>query len=618
MKFCFGDIEGNDTHVSIEAKDLNHAIKIFKVTELFPEKYVSKIYWKKDQKGCYEQEYISELSRYKREFKTDNPKIDIHESLGDYKWKKVGVISLNECIDVNFKDILPPVNLLPPPVDESTKESTETAVLPVVGSAVELSNVGSKIELRKKHDEIALRKAELEAMVQELNQSMSVIKEELKQKQKIVYIIETYLGIHEEVVQISDGDPAPEDSQLTLYQQKLFMDEEVGIWDDVDGQGIDCQNIEQFDDWIIKNYKNFAYEPLSIVVWQVRRNEKEYGSVWANVQFNQWNRATYFLIRNGDRLYRIWSNVTIPELLFPKKDEYVNFVNEERKWHGDRVAKKLQEKHETYLYGLIAIQGVIERTDILGTHLRSKGVNLLSPRGNIDDNIKFIRDAETEYWIGDGKPRWSEFLKINRSTVKLGSRICLSTEKNYFCLSGKDSDSWRCAPYRPNSSPSRNRWYLVEAFRGESKDTYFPRSTDALIRYQPGDTIGWDPYSGEGLTRKKRVPWFLYRDEIINYDGITAEEADYYMKSRIDRKDYLRILPTLHWIRDIKRREQGLEDEFSKMIAGSLGWEMNTENKKAIQEAIDWWKLKNKWKRAITTDNTTATSMILKKLKKIG
>lgn len=614
MKFCFGE-PANRNNVIIEAKNLEVAIKIFKVSELFPEKCVSEIYWKKDPDGTYAREYNDSLGRYIEQFKIDNPKIDIHEHIADYDWKKVGTIGLNECINVNYNEFMPTSNLLPPPVDPLA-EPAKVTTLPVVGNAAALSQVDNKLELRQKHDAIALKKHELELMVRKMSAAMAVLQDELKQKQKVIYIIETFLGVHEEVIQIQDGDPAPEGSKLSLYQQKLYMDEEVGIWDDSDGQGLDFNEIEKFDEWICKNYKNFAYEPLSVVVWQVRRTDKNYGDVWTNVQFNQWNKVTYFLIRNGSKLYRIWSNVSVSDLLFPTKSEYLDLVNEERKWSSDRAMKKLQERHESYLYGLIAIQGMIERTDILGTKLRADGVNLLSPRGNVDEHIRFIRDAETEYWIGDGKPRWSEFLRANQETVCLGSRICLSTEKFYFSLNGKDNDQWRCSPYRPSSPPSMNRWYLVEEFKGESKDTYFARNTSIIIRYQPGDIVKWDPYTYEEVTRKRRVPWFLYSDEVINFDAISDEEADYYMKSRIDRKRYLRILPTLHWIRDLKRRERELELEFSKMIAGSLGWEYNDTNQKTIQETITWWKLKNKWKRALTTEDSTATSMILKKLKK--
>ena len=618
MKFCFG--KPHDHHsVYIEAKNLEHAIKIFKVSELFPEECVDKIYHRRNSEGYFETDYDNILKRDNIKFKIDNPKISIYQEDSDeqHKWDKVGSVGLQECINVDYRDLMPQVNLLEAPKvieeDEGPKET-----LPVVSDSKSLSSISSKITLREKHDEIARRKAELEAMVSEMNNAMSLLKAELKQKQKIVYIIETYLGMNEEIVQIAEGDPAPNGTKLSLFQQKLFMDEEVGIWDDRDGQGLDFKDIEQFDEWILKNYEKFAYDPLSIVVWQVRRREKKYNDIWSNVQFNHWNKTTYFLIRNGSRLYRIWSNVQVDDRLFPTKNEYINIINEEKKWGDDRVKEKLQDKHEGYLYGLIAIQGLIERTDVLGTWFRKNGVNLLSPRNDMDDYIKFIRDAEVEFWISDGRPRWDEFLRNNRESIKLGSRVCISTEKFYFSLvsSNGDNDYWRCRPYRPAYTPSRGHCYSVEAFEGESTDTYFPHGTTVMIRYQPEDCAGYDPYTYEPISRKRRVPWFFYGDEIINFDEISMEEADYYMKSRIDRERYLTMLPTLHWIREIKLKEKDLEEEFTKMIAGKLNLDLNDENKKKIEDTIQWWKLKNKWKRAVTLKESTATRMILNRLKK--
>jgi hypothetical protein len=609
MKFCFGQYGVYDRSIEIEAKNIEHAIKIFKVSVLFPEKYVDPIYIKKDRQGRFESEYDSALSRYNYQFKIADPKISIF----DEQDKKIGTIGLQECINVDFNQFIPQKNLLEAPkVFDEKQEPQET--LPVIINAECLSRVNLKVELRAKHDEITRRKAELERMMNDMNQAMSVLRDELKQKQKIIYVIETYLGLHEEIVQIADGEAAPSGTPLSLFQQKLFMDEEVGIWDDSDGQGLDFQDIEQFDKWIAKNYKTFAYEPLSVVAWQVRRNEKQYDDRFLNVQFNQWNKQTYFLIRNGSKLYRIWSNISISDLLFPEKNEYVNLVNEERKWGEERVKEKLQEKHENYLYGLIAIQDMIERTDILGTCLRERGVNLMTPRSDIDDHVKFIRDAETEFWIGSGRPNWTEYLKKNRETICLGSRICISTQKNYFSLTSKDNDRWRCSPFRPSCPPHRDYCYTVEAFKGESLDEYFPHGTSILIRYKPGDAI-WDPVTFEEKERKRRVPWYLYNDEVINFDKVTLEDADYYMKSRIDRKNYLRMLPTLYWIKQIKLEEKQLEDEFAKMIAGQLKWELNDSNKDKIEKAILWWKLKNKWKRAITIKETTATRMIIRKLK---
>ena len=601
MKFCFGTPHEHHS-VIVEAKNLEHAIKIFKIEELFPERCVDSSYWKRDEQGCFDSEYDNTLGRYNYRF-TDNPKIFIYEETE--VWKQISSIELSECIEVDYRSLIPRANLLEGPCVQESEEN-----LPVVINSRVIAQVNSKLELREKHDEIIRKRAELELMIRECNVAMNVLQQELKQKQKIVYILETFLGIHEEIVQIADGEPST-NAPLTLYQQKLYMDEEVGIWDDADGQGLDCRQIEQFDDWIAKHYKLFAYEPLSIVVWQVRRSKKEYGDLWENVQFNSWNQQTYFLIRNGERLYRIWSNVSVGDRLFPTATEYQSLIQEEQEWSEERARQKLQEKHESYLYGMIAIQGIIERTEVLGTRLRER-VNLLKPDGIPEDLVKLVRDDETEYWIGDGRLRWRDFLSKNRQTICVGTRVCLSVEKFYFSFSSKESDYWRCEPFRPSNTSTRDCCYSIEASKEESRGTYFPRGTSFVIRYQPGDSVGWDPYTYQEVIRKRRVPWFLYGDEVLNFDEITLEEADYYLKSRLDRKDYLRMLPTLFWIRRVKLRELELEEEFIKMIAGQLKWELDDKNRKKIYEKIQFWKLKNKWKRALTTKESTATRMILK------
>jgi len=62
-------------------------------------------------------------------------------------------------------------------------------------------------------------------------------------------------------------------------------------------------------------------------------------------------------------------------------------------------------------------------------------------------------------------------------------------------------------------------------------------------------------------------------------------------------------------------KELELEDNFGKLIASQL--HINYYDYKIeILDTIIWWKLKNKWKRAVTVDDTKALRMILQKLKK--
>jgi len=610
MKFIFGDIKSNESKstVNIEAHNLQHAIKIFKVSELFPEQYVNRTFIARKENGYFDQNYNSDLRRNETRFKP-GAKIYVYEDRGNEKRpKKVHELTLEECINVDFRSILPQQNLLEAPF--STRESESKELLPVIESSQAVTQIHSKQDLRNKHDEILLKRAELDAMIRNLNQSMNVLQKEIEQKAKIVYVIETFLGIHEQVVQINKGLPVSEEEPLTLFQQRLYMDEEVGLWGEYEdkAQGLDFTQIEEFDKWIAKEYKRYLYAPKSVCVFRVRRRDKEYGNVWANIYCNAENTRTYFLFRNGENLYRIWSDVSVGPRLFPTMHEYAGVLKEYENWGEDRQREKLKDKHESYLYGLIAIQGIIERTDLLGTSLRST-VNLFRPDGIPKDRVRFIRDDEPEFWLGDGKPRWKEFAEKNRSTIMVGTRVVLAVRPWYFHLNAqKDSDDWRCSPFRPSHPPSRSEIYIIEE---ETKGGY--HSANFKFLYNPGDEI-WRRDSFTSSPRKKRVPWLTYRGEILNFDAITLEDAEHYEQSRLDRADYLDILPTIHWIKKIRKEERALELEFTKFIAGQLSWDESRYGE--IREAIDWWKLKNKWKRAVTINEALAVRMILKKLGK--
>jgi hypothetical protein len=240
----------------------------------------------------------------------------------------------------------------------------------------------------------------------------------------------------------------------------------------------------------------------------------------------------------------------------------------------------------------------LERTDVLGTELR-KHLNFMRPDGLPDEWVKLIRDDEPEFWITDGRPSWRDYIKTNRETIGIGTRVILSTREHFYNLgSSRESDAWRASPFRPGSPPSKSEIFIVDAIE-ENRN----HGKLFVIHYSPVEY--WQE-------RKRKVCFRLYDDEILNFDKITLEDAEYYESNRLYRKDYLSLLSTIHWIKLIRKEEQSLEFEFTKFIAGKLGWD--EFGYPEIRKEINLWKLKNKWKRDLTVDEAKAVRMILKKL----
>jgi len=580
----------------IKAKTLEHAIKVFKVQELFPERFV--------RSDCVkETDYNNDLGRYDYQFEGD-PKINVYEGPYLGKAKVVYELPLSECIDISYKELLPKASALLPPVEgqEGQEEQKSEEVLPVIGTREALVKY-NKRELREKKDAILVQKARMEVMVRELNESLSVLKDELRQKVRLLQAFETFLGVREEVYILQEGESTNE-APWTVYQQVLYMDEEVGVWED---GGIDFRNLDVFDEWVTKKYEIFLSQPKSVCVFRVRRNKKDHGDSFINWQAEHEDMKTYFLIRNGENLYRIWGDICVHDRLFPSHSEYQEIVDDD--WGDDASKKrKLNEKHRGYAAGLLYLQGLIDRTDILGTNL--KNVSLI--KGDFtEDQIVLVRDAEREYWLTDGHLSWRDFIKKNRETITQGTRVVISMRG--WKGSGEYSDEWRLssvhAPW-----PPREQIYIVEEVTGEK--TF--HGWDFLIRYNPKDEVmGCDSYGyPEWHERKNRVSFKLYSDEVLNFDEITFADCDYFVKNRLERLGYLEMLPMLHWIRKLKEKEEKLENEFVRLILGNLSWEDTEDNKGKIKEAIKWWKLKNKWKRDLMVDDAKAVRMIERRLKR--
>jgi hypothetical protein len=596
-KFLFGS--KYDKNIVIKAHTLDNAINIFKVQELYPEKYV-------DEQDIIKKEYNNIYGDYKFIF-NETPQISIYKFPIDFKdnlyhnkkGRFVKKISLYECINVEF-----PTTKSQSLLDFSNTEhdnNDKSEIILSLNSPSIKKDISSlnKMEIREIDNLVKTKLYELEQQRQELKEFANKLQNELKEKLKMIYVIETYMGIKEQIYELQKGSTSSNDEPLSIYQAKLYMDEEVGIWED---DGLDFNNIELFDEWLLKdkNYEKFLYREQSVCAFQIRRHDKKYDEeAFLNAIMNRENRKTYILIRNGENLYRIWSNVSFPEKFFPSNSDFEKVLEEAEKWNRneDEAIKKIQENHA---YGFIALQGILERTSIFNESVKT--INLFNPNSFNDDRLNLIRDAEQDFWLNDGKPSWYDFIRKNRSTINQGTRVVVT--KNFSWI--KKDETWRHEPFWPGSGPSMSEIYIVEEIPTE--ETYW--EWHIKILYHSRDTI-YDRDSYDSHERQKRVPFRLYTDEVLNYDEITIEDCEYYRHNRYERKNYLEILPILYYVQKSKIEEKKAEDEFIKFLIPRLNIDVE-ENQ--IREVIKWWKLKNKWKRDIFKDEAKASRMVIKEI----
>lgn len=519
--------------------------------------------------------------------------------------------------------------------------------------------------------EMEKRKQALEAMKDKLYGVMAEFQKKITKIMRVITTIELYLGIDEEIFQIQDGPKAPADTPISFRQQVLYMDEEIGHWKD---GGLDFQDIKWFDEWLLKkeNFKRLCPEEKCVLVFRPRRYRKDYGdNLWLNVARNKENLgSTYLMIRNGECLYRIYTEkIVILPRLFPKRKEFIELLKLVDKEEWDRYKEEKKEEIETLHYQYrkraFILQGLIDRSEVFAP--MSEKISIF----NMDATpglINFIYDDEDA--LPSGRLSFATWVEKINAQITEGSRILITghydSGRGY--VSNKDFKDrlyYWCNDYNAPDLPSQGvyevfgydkketQWLNEEEYQevvqsGQEfkllqtqkkkyhlnwqeeddkkkaiySDGYEIRKTfrHLTIMHNPGGETrhGWSDWGHE---RKNRIRFRIFpeRDKfLLNYDQIDIADIDFYLTSRVDRSNYLEMLPILEKIKEERLKELAQEKEFMKFVVARNKEKLGLENSKAreqtiikmVVDSVMWWKYKNKWKRPITKDDTLALRMI--------
>lgn len=464
---------------------------------------------------------------------------------------------------------------------------------------------------------MAIKRAQMAAIIGEANAAISAAMEMVSKVQKIIRSLELYAGVNEDLVLVQEGEPAPPETPFVLRQAVVFMDEEVGVWRQ---GGFDYTDVTKFDEWLThsENLMRVAPEQKCMVAFRPRRYDKEYNNPYEKAQKNRWNKETYFLIRNGGNVYRIFTdNLQLGKKMFLSTSEMERLTSPEVEsdiigggnYKRQRSQSEIDAVRDLFTRQALFIQGLLDRGEILNPV--PPGINIFQP-DTYQNWLQLVFDAEGV--LTDGRLPWREWKQQVNETIQEGSRVILAEG----AFSGKYEDimnehgkkyysgSWNC-PTPPKSGG------LFIAEKGFKKRSYYSSGEwDFSIKYAPGGTYSsWSDYSVE---RKNRVSFGLDVDmQVLNYDGVSLADVEYYMNDRVNRGDYATMLPLLEKIRVERLAEIEAEKDFVKLIAGR-----NRVKEGEVWTWVEWWKTKNKWKRPIREDDAKALRMIERKLKKLS
>lgn len=460
----------------------------------------------------------------------------------------------------------------------------------------------------------------LEQKMREVNNIITPLNAMVKRLEEGIWTANLYLGQGEEIVQLRDGKPAKADTPVSVRQLVLAMDEECAVA--AEKGGIDAMSIEEFDRWLLKSKRHLNQvfpEQRGVVALVPRWSMVDYGNPWESQQRNKDNHQTYFLIRNGERLYRYVTDFIAGERLVPTASEFTDFFyeratswNERRpikpdthEWEKAEASADFRKRH--YMRVGLILQGLVDRTTVF--HPLPGTVRFLEADDYDEGRIVIIADGD--FALTDGREVFREWQRRLMHDIRPGMRI-IAASQTY-----RSEDQWVIHP-KFASGPDPYVPYVITERIGERRMRFTYERTDKIYGYERDpDNPGWMKWGGRAPARRASCTFEINNNLVLPFDLITIEDIDRFLASRSNRHGYVEMFPLLKAARRALIAEAAEEAPFALLLTGVLSTTNNVPLSDAevmVPTLIEWWKTSNKNHRPLVgsvEDNAKAVRMIV-------
>lgn len=528
-----------------------------------------------------------------------------------------------------------------------TANQTGGALVPTGGNMparqvkTQMARVRSGLEKKRREIEAASKELQrrLEAEMDRANEVLAPMMEMVRRMEEGIWTVNLYLGRDEQITTLRDGEPADASEPIVARQMVLAMDEEALV--SAEEGGIDFRDIDKFDEWLLASPDHLDQvlpETRGVVVLTPRAKGKEYvEDPWTNAELNKENFTSYWLIRNGEKVYRMVTDFNCGKTLVPLQDEFTSFFERERHDYdlGERVKEPLKPgssewmkaekaasaRQRHYMRVALIMQGLIERTTVFHP-LPAADISFLGPEAYDAGYVRIVTDAEKA--LTTGKETFRDWQTRLNAELRTGMRIVgnfrgegwRSVDEAYdYAGKKRYGEHSRRGPATAPDPPS-NVVMTIEKRKNDGGLVCFYDRTDKkrVKRWVPDEGRpgwGWERYVEEDYKTRASVTIYPTDRFILPFDLVDIPTMESFMGNRIDRAEYLDMVPTIKAAIAAKQEEFDLEKPFRMLIRGqAASGEVISEEE--VASLVDWWKISNRWHRPLVApDQETQAKALL-------
>jgi hypothetical protein len=426
--------------------------------------------------------------------------------------------------------------------------------------------------------------------------------------------LDLYVGKDVEVLTVREGVSAAKGEPLTFMQRKLLMDEELGVWTDVD-EWCDFNQRERFFDALRQHdglvQQIFPTERCVLVMATTRRN-LNYGDGLINAMVNQKNHAVFMLVRNGMNIHCVHSPVEShlgAARLFPTKDDqqaiFRGLNGSQIKFEDVAYTDKLQD-HERfamhYKRFLLLACGLDHRLKLFGDFYEGpQSMDFVSMEFQ-EKYCRFLHDDDASTMLpGLARPHVMEWVNQKNEYLRSGSRVLCNWRELMnpdtapsACKSGGREHLYVERPY----TPSEVFGHAVVSKSGLSL------CVDVTVSGYSFTTHGDRTFSCKvNISKFKRYAWGDTDLAYLCLDAVEPEELHWYIhnrEARVKHLHYLRFFKqALRFIERERAQEHGTRQRMLQALQeGGVG--EPADRVAVVGKAVMAWRAANRGKELPT------------------
>ncbi|MDB6425902.1 hypothetical protein [Curtobacterium sp. 20TX0008] len=469
-------------------------------------------------------------------------------------------------------------------------------------------------------ERFAQQRAELEAMA-------APLKEQLAKLTEVLWSVDLYLGRDETLRLVREGQPAPRETPIVVRQRVLVMAEESLLHMGRGATGMTSDHVPEFVEWLLEDDEHLDRvlpERKGVVVLRPTKAKARTGNVFENMARDEANERSYWLIRNGDRVYLLTVDpeLRVGERLLPRRDEFTSVFERGLFGFGRRdgepvvpgsdewmaMERAADQKRRHFMRVLLVLQGLLDRTPAL-LPLPEGGASFLRLRDQDDGRIVLLNDADDARLLGTGAERFRDYQRRLNAQLRPGMRIIADFRADGFRRLRQDwhRNHPRISPTSVYEFPAHDVPHLIEGRRDGGLLIRFARTEKVERRNVPVPGRPGYVYRSALVEPTRRASCLVFPEDswVLPFDLVQVHELEAFLASRDERSEsFLSMVPTVRAAIAAKRAEAAEEAPFRELLRQELirAGAAEADVDRTMDELVHWWKTSNLWCRPLNGD----------------